>query len=146
MCDFLVLSHDGFGPAVYSGHRELITVEVERAMTTVKPKTRKPATSKSKTVKAKGTGKKVVDEQQLTRLIEDIIEDGANTAEEINRAVLDLPVQVLVNLGLGKPAKEVKRIQDASIGAIYKLIHDINHQVADLASDLLKKRKAVKKK
>ena len=112
-----------------------------------KTKTKKPTASKTKTVKAKAKSKakaktkKTADQQTLARLIEDIIDDGADTAEEIHRAVLDLPINVLVNLGLGGPAKEVRRIQDASIGAIYKLIHDINHEVADLASDLLKKRK-----
>jgi uncharacterized protein YaaR (DUF327 family) len=80
----------------------------------------------------------VNDEQKLTHLIEEIIDQGANTVEEINRAILELPVTVLENLGLEETAGGVKRIQDGTIGAIYKLIHDINHQVADLANDLLK--------
>ena len=44
---------------------------------------------------------------ELTRLIEEIIDKGANTAEEINRAVLDLPVTVLDSLGLENTATEV---------------------------------------
>lgn len=87
----------------------------------------------------------VTDKQKLTRLVEDIIEQGADTAEDINRAVLELPVTVLESLGLKETAEEIKKIQDASLGAIYKLIHDINHEVADLATDLLKQRKAKKK-
>lgn len=79
-------------------------------------------------------------EQQLTRLIEDVIEKGANTAEEINRAVLDLPVSVLDSLGLEDTASDVKEIQDRSIGAIYQFIHDVNHRVADLATELLEQR------
>ena len=78
-------------------------------------------------------------EQQLTRLIEDVIEQGANTAEDINRAVLDLPVSVLNSLGLEDTASDVKELQDRSIGAIYQFIHDINHRVADLASEILEK-------
>lgn len=77
------------------------------------------------------------DDEQLTRLIEDFIEKGANTAEEINRAVLDLPVSVLDSLGLEETASDVKKMQDRSIGAVYQLIHDINHKVADLATELL---------
>ena len=80
---------------------------------------------------------KVSEEQKLTRLVERIIDEGANTAEDINRAVLDLPVTLLESLGLEETADDVKRVQDSSIGAIYTLIHDINHQVADLATDLL---------
>jgi hypothetical protein len=53
---------------------------------------------------------------------------------------------VLENLGLEETAKDVKKIQDKSIGAIYKLIHDINHQVAELATDILKPDSAKPKK
>ena len=84
---------------------------------------------------------KISDEQKLTRLVERIIDQGADTAEEINRAVLDLPVTVLESLGLEETADGVKKIQDSSIGAIYELIHDINHRVADLATDLLEASK-----
>ena len=89
--------------------------------------------------KASTTNKtrKASEEQKLTRLVEEVIEKGANTAEEINRAILDLPVTALEGLGLEETAEDVKKIQDSSIGAIYRLIHDINHKVADLATDLL---------
>ena len=83
---------------------------------------------------------KADEEQTLTRLIEEVIDKGANTAEEINRSVLELPVSVLDSLGLEESASEVKKVQDSSIGAVYKLIHDINHKVADLAEELLKQR------
>jgi len=81
--------------------------------------------------------RKSSNEQTLTRLVEEIIEKGANTAEEINRGILDLPVTMLENLGLQETADGIKKVQDSSIGAIYELIHDINHKVADLATDLL---------
>jgi uncharacterized protein YaaR (DUF327 family) len=89
--------------------------------------------------------RKVNKEQKLTRLVEEIIENGASTAEEINRAILDLPVKVLGSLGLEETAADVKKIQDRSIGAIYKLIHDINHKVADLATDLLEQKREKRK-
>ena len=97
--------------------------------------------SKAKAAKPKVGKRKVSDEQSLTRLVEDIIDKGANTAEEINRAVLDLPVTVLESLGLGNTAEHVKKVQDSSIGGIYTLIRDINHKVADLATDLLEQKK-----
>ncbi len=80
------------------------------------------------------------EEQKLARLVEEVIDKGANTAEEINRAILDLPVTVLESLGLEETADDVKKVQDSSIGAIYKLIHEINHKVVDLATDLLEQR------
>ncbi len=99
---------------------------------------------KASTAKARTAPKKprLTDEQKLVRLVEESIDKGANTAEEINRAVMDLPVTVLESLGLEETAGEVKRIQDISIGAIYDLVHDINHKVTDLANDLLAQRKA----
>jgi hypothetical protein len=45
------------------------------------------------------TKRKVSDEQKLARLVEGVIDKGANTAEEINRAILDLPITVLEGLG-----------------------------------------------
>jgi hypothetical protein len=104
-----------------------------------KAKVAKPAARKSKPSGAKVAGKTPLKGKSLARLIEDIIEEGANSAEDIHRAVLDLPVTVLENLGLKTTSKNMKKIQDSSIGAVYKLIHDINHEVADLAIRLLDK-------
>jgi polyhydroxyalkanoate synthesis regulator phasin len=78
------------------------------------------------------------DEKALSELVEDLVEKGATTAEEIHRAVADLPVTVLERLGLFEQVThEVRRIQDASIGAVYELIRDVNHRVAQLAGDFL---------
>jgi len=105
----------------------------------------KSPASKPKSNKPKSSKGKVSGEPKLTRLVEDVIDNGANTAEEINRAILDLPVTVLENLGLGDTASQVKKVQDSTIGAIYTLIRDINHKVADLAEDLLEQKKSTRK-
>ena len=34
----------------------------------------------------------------------------------------------------------VRKVQDTSIGAIYDLIRDINHKVAELSGDLLERQ------
>ena len=82
---------------------------------------------------------------ELTQLIMDVIDKGADTAEEIHRAVLELPITVLDELGLQDTASEVKKVQDRSIGAIYKFVHDINHKVADLANELLEQQEEKEK-
>ncbi len=105
----------------------------------------KAPASKPKSNKPKSSKGKVSGEPKLARLVEDVIDKGANTAEEINRAILDLPVTVLENLGLGDTASQVKKVQDSTIGAIYTLIRDINHKVADLADDLLEQKKSTRK-
>ena len=83
---------------------------------------------------------------ELTRVVEEVIDKGATTAEEIHRAVGELPIAVLENLGLDEAATGVKQIQDRSIGAIYKLIRTVNHEVADLAADLLEQRQKLDRK
>ncbi|MBK6511213.1 MAG: hypothetical protein IPG06_18455 [Haliea sp.] len=109
-----------------------------------KAKVAKPAARKSKAggakVASKAPKKTPIKGKALARLIEDIIEEGANSAEDIHRAVLDLPATMLENLGLKSTSKNMKKVQDSSIGAVYKLIHEINHEVANLATRLLDKR------
>lgn len=108
-----------------------------------KAKVAKPAARKSKPggagVSRRAATKAPIKGKALARLIEDIIEEGANSAEDIHRAVLDLPVTMLENLGLKSTSKNMKKVQDSSIGAVYKLIHEINHEVANLATRLLDK-------
>ena len=74
----------------------------------------------------------------LTRLLQDEIDKGATTVEEIHKAIADLPLKILEGSDLLKgPAREVRRVQDRTIGAIYEFIRDINHKVWTFASELL---------
>lgn len=81
------------------------------------------------------------DEKALNELIEEVVDQGATTVEEIHRAIADMPLGVLERLGLlERTTSEVRHIQDVSLGAIYGLIRDVNHKVATLAGDLLEQR------
>jgi hypothetical protein len=81
-------------------------------------------------------------EKALTELVEEAVEKGATTVEEIHRSIADLPLTVLERLGLfEETTSEVRKVQDTSIGAIYDLIRNINHKVGTLATDLLQQRK-----
>lgn len=86
----------------------------------------------------------------LTQLVQDAIDEGATTAEEIHKAIADLPLKMLEESDLLKgPAKEVRHVQDRSIGAIYDLIREINEKVGTFASDLLAeaaKRRSVRER
>jgi hypothetical protein len=80
----------------------------------------------------------MTEDKALTQLVEEAVDKGATTAEEIHRSIAELPITMLEELGLfEKTTEDVKKIQDASIGAIYGVIRDINHSVAKLASDIL---------
>ena len=72
------------------------------------------------------------------RFIAEAIEKGATTVEGVHKSVAQLPLKVLEESDLLRgPAKEVRRIQDHTIGVIYDLIRYINGQVGTLATKLL---------
>jgi len=76
----------------------------------------------------------------LARFIQDAIDKGATTVEEIHKSIADLPLKMLEESELlRRPAREVRRVQDHTIGAIYDVIRGINEQVGTLASELLQK-------
>jgi hypothetical protein len=78
------------------------------------------------------------EEKALTALIEELVDKGATTAEEIHREIADLPISFLENIGLFKgTAGEVRTLQDRSIGAIYDAIRSVNHKVSKLAEEVL---------
>jgi hypothetical protein len=74
----------------------------------------------------------------LASVIRDAIDKGATTVEEIHKSIADLPLKMLEESELLRgPAKEVRRVQDHTIGAIYDVIRGINQQVGALAAELL---------
>jgi hypothetical protein len=79
--------------------------------------------------------------RNVAKLIQDAIDKGATTVEDIHKSIADLPLRMLEERELLRaPAKEVRRVQDRTIGAVYDLIREINAQVGNLASDLLARR------
>jgi hypothetical protein len=76
--------------------------------------------------------------KNLIRLIQDAIDRGATTVEDIHKSIADLPLKMLEESKLlREPAREVRRVQDRTIGAVYNLIREVNQQVGSLASGLL---------
>ena len=74
----------------------------------------------------------------LIRFVQDAIDRGATTVEEIHKSIADLPLRILEESELLRgPAKEVQRVQDQTLGAIYRVIREVNEQVATYASNLL---------
>ena len=76
--------------------------------------------------------------RRITDRIQEAVDKGATTAEEVHKSIVDLPLKVLEEVEvLKQPVKEVRRIQDRAIGAVYEAIRGINQQVGTLASELL---------
>src|SRR5574338_587847 len=88
--------------------------------------------------RAKGDGR--AQARRLADLVERAIDEGAKSVEEIHRSIASLPLDVLERLDVfEKSVKDVRRVQDASIGAIYDVIHKVNREAARLARELLER-------
>jgi len=70
--------------------------------------------------------------------VQEQIEKSATAAEEIHKAVADLPLKMLEgSRRLRGPAKRMRRAQDRAIGAIYELVRKVARTVGDFASERL---------
>jgi hypothetical protein len=76
--------------------------------------------------------------QSLAEMIEEAVDKGTTAVEEIHKSIADLPLKLLEESELvRKPAREVRRLQDRAIGAIYDVVRDTNRRVAKLVSELV---------
>jgi uncharacterized membrane protein len=77
-------------------------------------------------------------EKTLSEQVEDVVNQGAASAEQIHRRVLDLPLTVLERVGLfERAASDLRKLQEASIGAVYDVVREVNHEVTKFAGELL---------
>jgi hypothetical protein len=91
----------------------------------------------------KGDGR--AEAKRVAHLVQQTIDNGADTAEEIHRSIANMPLEVLERLDVfKKTVKDVRKVQDTSIGAIYDLIHKVNHEVGKLATEMLERPAARK--
>jgi hypothetical protein len=79
--------------------------------------------------------------QSLTELVEETVDKSATAIEEIHKSFADLPLKLLEESELLRtPAREVRRLQDRTIGAIYDVVRDTNRRVAKLVAALVERR------
>lgn len=75
---------------------------------------------------------------QFIERLKSAVDDGATTAEEIHKRAAALPLDVLERIdALGGATRELRRIEEQSIGAVYDLVRGVNHEVARLAEQWL---------
>jgi hypothetical protein len=77
----------------------------------------------------------------LRALVHEAVEKGATSAEDIHRSIAALPLnlKVLDEVGIfPEVTKEVGRIQDRSIGAVYDLVRRINERIDEVTTDILR--------
>ena len=70
-------------------------------------------------------------------LIQEAIDKGATSVEQIHRTIADLPLAALEQRGLlGEEGKSARTLVDSSIGAVYETIRAVNREVGELASGM----------
>ena len=75
--------------------------------------------------------------------IEETVDRGATTAEEIHRAIADVPFEALGRLGVLESSRsEIKRIHDDTVTAVYDLVRQVNRKIARFAHDVIEDRDA----
>jgi hypothetical protein len=66
------------------------------------------------------------------------VDRGADAAESIHKRVARLPLAPFEGVDqLEGAVKDVRRVQDRSIGAVYDLVRDMNHELVRLAEEWL---------
>lgn len=76
----------------------------------------------------------------LITLVQEAIENGATTVEEVHRAIASKPLEVLKGIEpISETAGKVMDFQDRTIGSVYDTIRTVNAQVGEMAKDLLAK-------
>jgi len=77
-------------------------------------------------------------QKNIADLVSDAIDTGANSVEQVHRAIAEMPLSILESIDILKaPVDEVRKVQDQSIGAIYDMIRNVNAEVGKLASKAL---------
>lgn len=72
----------------------------------------------------------------LKDVIQEAIDQGATTVEEIHQHIARLPLDALDKLGvLGSTGGQIRDLQERSIGAVYDAIRKVNTEVGQLISD-----------
>jgi hypothetical protein len=76
--------------------------------------------------------------KSLIRTVQDAVDKGATRVEEIHKSIAHLPLEIMQDAGLLKEtAREVQRLQDRTLSAIYRTIREVNDRVGTYASELL---------
>ena len=79
-----------------------------------------------------------LDAQRIQALVEEAIDNGATSVEEIHRAVAAAPREVLGQIEpLSGPAATAQDLTARSIGAVYDTIRRVNEQVGVFAEQIL---------
>jgi hypothetical protein len=78
--------------------------------------------------------------RKLKDLVQEMVDKGATSVEEVHKAIAALPLDALESIeGIAEPAKDIKEIQQKTIGGVYDIIRKVNTKVSEIAEDIISK-------
>jgi len=78
--------------------------------------------------------------KNIKDLVQEAIDKGATTVEEVHQAVAAKPLELLEQMIPDKtPAKDIEAFQQKTIGSVYDMIRQVNQVVGEVAQGLLDK-------
>ena len=75
--------------------------------------------------------------EMLKDLVQDAIDKGATSVEEIHKAIANLPFETLEQVGLATNTLKDKHNQ--LLSGIYNTLRSVNKQIGDFATDIFEK-------
>lgn len=76
--------------------------------------------------------------EAIKDLIQEAVDKGATSVEQIHQAIASMPLDALAKRGLLEDkAESVKQSHADTIGTVYDAIRRVNREVGDLATDLI---------
>ena len=81
-----------------------------------------------------------MDLKEIQQMVQDAIDNGATSVEQVHRNVANMPLDALEKIGaLEEHVQKVRDFQDKSIGDIYEAIRSLNQKVGEIAKEQLEK-------
>ena len=82
----------------------------------------------------------MMDLNELQRTVQDAIDKGARSVEQVHKQIANMPLEFLARIEqLEAPANQAKEFQTKTIGSIYDTIASINVKAGEMARELLAK-------
>ena len=80
----------------------------------------------------------MTDLEGIRAMVQDAINSGASTVEDVHRKIAAMPLEALKNVeGLGEVGQSVEDLTNATIGTVYDAIRQVNDQVGQIAKQML---------
>ncbi len=74
--------------------------------------------------------------EAIKDLIQEAVDKGVTSVENVHKAILELPISVLEQQGLVETGKAARELQELTVGSVYNAIRAVNRGVGEMASGM----------